>query len=70
VDSTGDRGGAHLTGVERDRVSEVEARYFDRLLREKGEFQFTSAQERLTHFVGRAQSEFGMTMEEIETATA
>ena len=38
MDSTGDRGGAHLTGVERDRVSEVEARYFDRLLREKGEF--------------------------------
>jgi SAM-dependent methyltransferase len=38
VDSTRDRGGSHLTGVARGSVSEVEARYFDRLLREKGEF--------------------------------
>ncbi len=38
MDSTRDRGGSHLTGVARGSVSEVESRYFDRLLREKGEF--------------------------------
>jgi SAM-dependent methyltransferase len=38
VDPTRDRGGTHLTAVRRGSVSEVEARYFDRLLREKGEF--------------------------------
>jgi ubiquinone/menaquinone biosynthesis C-methylase UbiE len=38
VDPTRSRGGAHLTGETRASVSEVEARYFDRLVKEEGEF--------------------------------
>ncbi len=38
MDPARDRGGAHLTGGTPGSVSEVEARYFDRLVGEKGEF--------------------------------
>lgn len=38
MDSARDRGGAHLTGQAPESVSEVEARYFDHLVREKGDF--------------------------------
>ncbi len=38
MDSTRGRGGSHLTGIAPEGVSEVEARYFDGLLRKKGEF--------------------------------